>query len=174
MTDLGIIDILRTPANKVIVKQEKEVHQTPSKQKRERTPPLLESNTHLLRNRSTIPKPLKLCSFIKSPLYKKKRTNRYHDRCSNCGQISHCLTSRRPCMTEGIDCVSCPSYIYRNGTGTNKSPVDLSDVKTPPKTKRNKQHTLTTLVSTFSPTLVRLNSSDTNKSTLNPENCSIA
>ena len=53
--------------------------------------------------------------------------------------------------------------------GTNKSPVNLSDVKTPPKTKRNKQRTLTTLASTFSRTRVRLNSSDTSKSTLNPE-----
>ena len=45
VADRGIIDVFGTPANKVIVKQEKEVSQTPSKQKRERTPPLPESNT---------------------------------------------------------------------------------------------------------------------------------
>ena len=121
VTDLDIIDILRTPVNNVIVKLEKMDHKTSSIQKRERTPPSLpEFNTHSLRNRSTIPKPLKLCFPIKSPLYKKKRTNRYHERCCNCSKTSRCLTSRCPCKTEDIDCVSCPSYICRIGTGTNK------------------------------------------------------
>ena len=175
VTDLSIIDILKTPVNNVIVKKEKEEHKTSSNQKIERTPPPTpELNTHSLRIRSTIFKPLKLCSPIKSPLYKKKRTNRHHERCCNCSKTSRCLTSRCPCKAEDIDCVSCPSYICRNGTGINKCPVNLSDAKTPPKTKRNKQRTLTTLASTFSPTQVRLNSLDTIKSTLNPENCSIA
>ena len=53
---------------------------------------------------------------------------------------------------------------------TNKSPVDNSNIKTPTKTKRNnKLRDLSTLVSKFSPTQCRPNSSDNNKSALNPE-----
>ena len=69
----------------------------------------------------------------------------------------------------GIDCVPCPSFVCRNGMETNNGIFDISNVKTPPKTKRkNKLQKLSTLATKFSPIQVRLKSSGNNTLVLNP------